>query len=251
MITFAMHYIYKNKYMKIYAKRVEILFSVLFFLVSCQQGKDTGKTDLAPNAHRVKAEEVIQTDRYTYVRVTSDQSEYWIAINKMDVKEGKTYYWSDGMEMNEFTSKELKRTFRSIYLIQDFTDQPITSSRPVQPATSMAGKPQAPEHSDIHITKAEGGITIAELHSGRNSFSGKKVIIRGEVVKFSPDIMHKNWVHIQDGTRDGDYYDLTITTTDFVEVGEVATFEGVVALDKDFGAGYRYEVILENARLKK
>jgi hypothetical protein len=32
-------------------------------------------------------------------------------------------------------------------------------------------------------------------------------------------------------------------------VGDIVTFSGTIALDKDFGAGYKYEVIMENATI--
>jgi hypothetical protein len=75
--------------------------------------------------------------------------------------------------------------------------------------------------------------------------------MKGQVVKVNDEIMDKNWVHIQDGTADGDHFDLTITTLEKVAVGEVATFEGTIALDKDFGYGYAYELIMEDAKLVK
>jgi hypothetical protein len=242
----------KNKFMKIRMKLFLLLTGIIASLVSCNLENDSKESNLAPNAHRVKAEEVIQGSRYTYVRVSSQGNDYWIAISKADIKEGETYYWSVGTEMNEFTSKELRRTFRSIFFVQDFTDQPITSTTPQQmPAASMAGKQQAPEYQGIVVPKAEGGITIAELYSKKNSFAGKTVKICGKVVKFAGGIMNKNWVHIQDGTKDAGNFDLTITTRDSVKIGDVAVFEGVVALNKDIGAGYFYDILLENAKVKK
>ena len=62
--------------------------------------------------------------------------------------------------------------------------------------------------------------------------------------------MGRNWVHLQDGTGDADNYDLTVTTNDDASVGDVATFEGTIALKKDFGSGYFYEVIMEQAKKK-
>jgi len=231
-----------------------IFFSLLIglsaILVSCGSGSRKKAENLAPNAHEVVAEEIIQTSRYTYVRVSADNRDYWIAINKTDVKEGETYYWSVGSEMKEFTSKELKRTFRSIFFVQDFTDQPITVTSQM-PAPTMGGQQAAIEHKGISIPRAEGGITIAELYSKRSSYAGKTIKIRGEVVKFSGGIMKKNWVHIQDGTKDDDKFDLAITTQDSVKVGDVVLFEGLVTVDKDFGAGYFYDVIIEDAVLKK
>jgi hypothetical protein len=248
--------------MKISLKLI-ILFTGLFsVIVSCQPGNKKKVANLSPVAHQVTAEEVIQTTSYTYVRVLADERDYWIAITKMDVKEGETYFWSVGTPMKDFSSKELKRTFPVIFFVQDFTDVPITLDQQVMPsstmpgsqmpASSMAGKQQAPEKTGIKVKLADGGISISDLYAKRSSFAGKSVMIRGEVVKYSPGIMYKNWVHLQDGTKDGDNYDLTVTTLDSVEVGDVVVFKGSIAVNKDFGAGYTYDVIMEDAkRMKK
>jgi len=230
-----------------------LITGILFFVVSCSPGKDAKDSNLASNAHKVIAEEVIQGSRYTYVRVSGDGSDYWIAINKVEVQEKGTYYWSMGSEMKEFTSKELKRTFRSIFFIQDFTDQPILAAggaKPI-PQTSMAGKQQAPEYPGIVVPKAPGGVTIAELYTGKNTMQGKIVKVCGKVVKFSGGIMDRNWVHMQDGTKDNGKFDLTVSTTDSVKVGDVVTFEGKLAIDKNIGAGYIYEILIEEAKLVK
>jgi hypothetical protein len=171
----------------------------------------------------------------------------------LDVKKGETYFWSAGGEMVNFASKELKRTFPRIYFVSDFTDKPITTgaqpgSKPV--LQSMAGRQTAPEKPGIKVEPVKGGITIADLYSKRDSWSGKTVKIRGEVVRFATEIMKKNWVHLQDGTKDGSNYDLAITTKDTVKVGDVVVFEGIISLKKDFGAGYTYEVIMEDAKVK-
>lgn len=239
--------------MKIKIKLIVLITGFFVFVLSCSSNKDSKDSNLAPNAHKVKAEEVIQTSNYTYVRVLENEKDYWVAIERAEIKEGETYYWSQGAEMNEFTSKELKRTFRSIFFIQDFTDKPITAtSEPKQiPLTSMAGKQQAPEYPGIVVPKAPGGITIAEFYAGKNTLSGKTVKICGKVVRFSAGIMKKNWVHIQDGTKDAGKYDLTVTTQDSVKVGDIVIFEGVASFNKDVGAGYFYEILLEDAKLKK
>jgi hypothetical protein len=219
---------------------------IIVLAASCGSGRRERAKNLAPNAHQVVAKEVIQTSNYTYVRVSEDDKDYWIAINYAEINEGTTYYWSQGGEMNNFTSKELKRTFPSIYFVSDFTDQPIT--RPALPPSPGAqGKLEVPEQPGIHVKKAEGGITIAELYARKSEYAGKTVRICGQVVKFSPHIMKKNWVHIQDGTKGAGKFDLTVTTNDSVGVGNVVLFEGVVALDKDFGYGYKYDVIIEDA----
>jgi hypothetical protein len=236
--------------MKLQRYIILIFASLITFLVACHSNRESKTATLAPDAHRVIAEEIIQVTGYTYVRVSSDVSDYWIAINKADVEEGKTYYWSKGAEMKDFTSTELKRTFPSIFFVQDFTDQPITGL-PQIPTTSMAGRQQPPEYRGIVIPKAEEGVTVAGLYANKSSLAGKKIRICGQVVKFSGGIMNKNWVHIQDGTKDGVNYDLAVTTQDLLKVGDVVVFEGIVTLNKDVGAGYFYDVILEDAIVKK
>jgi hypothetical protein len=148
-----------------------------------------------------------------------------------------------------FSSRELDRTFPSIFFVQDFTDQPITGL-PQIPTTSMAGRQQPQEYRGIVVPKAEGGITVAGLYANKSSLAGTNLWICG-LVKFSGGIMNKNWVHIQDGTKEGENYDLAVTTQDSLKIGDVVIFEGILTLNKDVGAGYFYDVILEDAMVMK
>jgi phenylpyruvate tautomerase PptA (4-oxalocrotonate tautomerase family) len=225
---------------------VILLAGVLVFAASCKS-KSAADENLAPNVHKVTAEVVIQTSNYTYILVSEDDRETWIAIGKREVEEGKSYYYEPGIEMNNFVSKELKRTFPSILFVDKFSDQPIIAK--ITMADSLKGKQAATPKDGVKVEPAKGGITIAELYANRDSYAGKTIKIRGEVVKYSPDIMKTNWVHIQDGTNSNGSFDLTITTGDVTKLGDVVTFEGTVTLKKDFGAGYYYEVIVENAKM--
>ena len=103
---------------------------------------------------------------------------------------------------------------------------------------------------DINVEKAPDGITIAELYKNRDDYANKKVIVRGQVVKINNNIMDRNWVHLKDGTKNTDKSDLTFTTQEEVKVGDIVTFEGTVALDKEYGKGYVYSLVVENAVLK-
>jgi len=234
--------------MKIHRSIYVFAVAIIALLSACQSNSSERVENLAPDAKQVIAEEIVQGNNYTYAFVSSGDQGYWIAIEQTDIQKGKTYFWSQGMEMNNFTSKELDRTFESIFFVEDFTDQPILEI-PI-PTESMAGKQTTNEEEGILIEPADGGITIAELYANRDSYDGKTVKIRGKVMKFSPYIMDRNWVHLQDGTKDGDDYDLTITTMAFINVDDIVTVEGVVALNKDFGAGYVYPVILQEAEIK-
>ncbi len=111
-------------------------------------------------------------------------------------------------------------------------------------ATGMGGV-EAPAAGSI--AKVEGGKTVGEVYAGKADLAGQKVKVKGKVMKVSQQIMGRNWIHVQDGTGDAGTNDLTVTSTDTATVGDVVVVEGTLAVDKDFGAGYTYAVILEEA----
>jgi hypothetical protein len=103
------------------------------------------------------------------------------------------------------------------------------------------------ENENVKTQPPAGGITINELYTNRTKYEGQTVSVKGKCVKLNNNIMNRNWIHIQDGSTKDDKQDLTITTTDNVSLGEMVAFEGKIALNKDFGAGYTYEIIMEEA----
>ena len=225
-----------------------VLLSCLFlFAVSCKMKNKSGE-NLAPNVHQVTAEEVIQTSGYTYVRVSEENKETWIAITRQEVEKGKSYYYQPSVEMTDFVSKELKRTFKTIVFVDKFSDQPITLNKP-KIANMPKGAQPAIAKEGLKVERAEGGITIAELYARKDSYAGKTVRIKGEVVKYNEGILGKNWAHIQDGSNNNGSFDIAVTTDDTTKVGDVVTFEGTVSIKKDFGYGYFYEVLIENGKL--
>ena len=92
-------------------------------------------------------------------------------------------------------------------------------------------------------------MTVAEILASENSLGGMEVLVRGKVVKFNANVMGKNWVHLQDGTGKVGTNDLTITTDETAELGATVLVRGTVTLNKDFGHGYRYEVLIEDATI--
>lgn len=119
----------------------------------------------------------------------------------------------------------------------------------VSPGSSKSVVPFA----DLKVAKASGAnaYTVAELFANGASLNGKKVKIRGQVVKFSPQIMGKNWLHLQDGTGEPmkNTHDLVVTSAGKAEKGDTVVVEGVLSANKDFGAGYSYVVIVEDAAI--
>jgi len=126
-------------------------------------------------------------------------------------------------------------------------------------ANPMAGSAQqhmaALPIGNISVEKAtgSGARTIAEIWSGKDSLKDKNVVVRGKVVKSLSGIMGKNWIHLRDGSgsREKGNDDITVTTNGTAAVGDVVVVNGTLRADKDFGAGYVYSVIIEEAKLQK
>lgn len=245
-------------------RSISYLVVVLAFLAGCNNakvkktenkpatataGETVTATPGAPEMRAVVAKDVLQTTGYTYLQVTEGDKEYWVAVSRFEAEKGKTYYFNQSMEMNNFKSKELNRTFESILFIQDFSDQPVKAK--ALPALTTKGRQNIEQVGGIKVEPISGGVKLSDIFANPSSFNGKKVKVSGQVIKFSPEIMQKNWVHIQDGSEANGSFDLTITTLDTVVAGSTISFEGVIALDKDFGYGYKYDVILEEAKVIK
>ena len=181
------------------------------------------------------------------MKVKDNNQDYWIAVTKLNAKEGDEYYIGKKMQMNNFKSKDLDRTFDTVFFVQEISKNPIMSTSPAMTSSIESRRPVI-EKQEINVEKAEGGVTVSELFAGAASYAGQTVKIKGKVIKVNNGIMGRNWVHIQDGTSDNGKFDLTVTTDANVTVGQIVTFEGVIATNKDFGAGYAYEVLMEQAK---
>lgn len=239
-------------------KSVIIVSSVLIGLVACDskervKAPEQGHQMAAPQEstqsnHVIHVEEVIDANSYTYLRVTEGSEEYWIATAKQPIEVGMTLNFDGGLEMKEFVSKELNKTFDSIWFVGQMKGASNTMVKSSDAASPYSGEKNAVD-SGISIDKLAGGVSVQDLFASPSSYDGKMVSIRGKVTKFNSNIMGLNWVHLQDGSQSGENYDLTITTKEVVAVGDVVVFTGKVTLNKDFGAGYKYNVILEEALL--
>jgi hypothetical protein len=213
-----------------------------------QQQVQTQQGGAAGDLHTVVVQEVVQATSYTYLKVKETDSEFWMAVTKRQIEAGATISFAGGLEMKNFESKDLQRTFETIYFVGNIvsggapaTQQSMSMPRPVKPEL---------EKKEISIEPAAGGITIGELFTNRDFYGDKTVLIKGQVTKVNRAIMDRNWVHLQDGTGDSGGFDLTVTTDEEVNVGDVVTFEGKITLNKDFGSGYSYEVLMEQAKLQ-
>lgn len=139
---------------------------------------------------------------------------------------------------------------------QDAAKTAATPAASPASATAMpANHPQARPTGEVDlagIAKAEGGKSIVELYTEKDTLANQKVVVRGKVVKTNAGIMNKDWVHVRDGSGQDGSNDLTVTMTaqPLPNVGDTVLVTGTVVLDKDFGMGYQYPVMIENAEVK-
>lgn len=238
---------------------VNVFFGIILILVfiSCVQNKNPQQMQQSvvqptTNQHVFEVTEVIQGDSYTYLQVKENMMERWVAVSKQEVTKGEVYYYDEALQMTDFHSKEIDQTFEVIYFVNQISASPIVNN-----AAAVMGDGGMPAHSgkvaannaEVEITKTDGEVQIADIYSNRAEYSSKEFEIRGVVVKVNEQVMGKNWVHIQDGTGNAGNFDLTITTQAQVKVGDEVTFKGKLTLEKDFGAGYYYDLIMEDGAL--
>lgn len=196
--------------------------------------------------------ETMDAGRYTYILVQTAGEKIWAAGPLTAIKVGEKVSFPAGLVMENFSSPALDRTFDTIYFVTSFSATDGEGANPH--AGIIQGQDNdrtvaAPPNAVGEIEKAPGGFTVAEIYSRKAELAGQTVKVRAAVVKFTPAIMGRNWIHVQDGTGAAGSVDLTVTTDATVKVGDVILVQGILAVDKDFGAGYRYEVIVEKAQL--
>jgi hypothetical protein len=233
---------------------MKLIFTAAIFYVFILQSTGQNKATFSEShhdIHKILVKEVLQTTSYTYLHTEETGRLQWLAVPKMEAREGETYYYQGGVEMGEFKSKELDRNFSSILFLDGVISPDIVEGGKTSLKTS-AEKPKSTEEKiGVDIKPVTGGITISELLSNKEKYSNKVVKIKGKVTRFNSRIMNRNWIHLQDGTSSSGEFDVTATSADDVIVGDVITIEGIISLNKDFGAGYYYKIIMEDGKVSK
>lgn len=225
--------------------------------------------------------ETMDSGGYTYLQLDTGAGKPWIAVPQAKVAVGDKISCQPGMVMKNFSSKTLGRTFDSIVFsggIAGATKAPHAAmgqgamggggdsfasavaaeggaapASQVQAAGSGGSVGAIAPASEIKVEKASGdnAYQVADAFAKKDELNGKTVRFKGQVVKFSPMIMGRNWVHLQDGSGDpmSNTHDLVLTTGATVKEGDVVIMEGVLTANKDFGAGYKYDAIIEEAKI--
>ncbi|MCC6817223.1 MAG: SH3-like domain-containing protein [Saprospiraceae bacterium] len=202
----------------------------------------TGETQ--SSAHQIIAKEVKHTEKYTYILAQENDQEFWVAVPRQEIKQNEMYLYQDPLLKTNFYSQEFNKNFDKIYLVSSIiaaTQHPGSVSNEAETGNPINQNAQADPNA----------IALKDLFSSKDKYAGKSITVSGKIVKANLNIMGRNWYHIQDNTKaDGKNLDLTITSNAQVNVGDVVNFTGIIAVQKDFGSGYKYNIIMEQANLK-
>jgi hypothetical protein len=233
---------------------MKTLLSILIISVAtfAWAGESTAATP--PTSSVVKGEvlEVKDVESYIYLRLKTKEGEIWAAVGKAPVSKGAKVTIEDVTVMHNFESKSLNKTFPTIAFGNLAGAK--APGRGDGMALAHAGNAKATDLGDFPVPKASGtnAYTVAEISTKAAELKDKTVLVAGRIVKYNPAIMGKNWIHLRDGSgsaADGTN-DLLVTSMSEAKVGDVVTVNGMVRTDKDFGSGYAYKVLIEEATLR-
>ncbi len=236
-------------------RRIPAVLFLAAVMASCQS--KTPETAVNPPEQTVATGDVItgplqeqlSAPPYTYLRIKTSTGDVWAAVPETKLEAGTTVTVINPLRMANFESKSLQRTFDEVWFGTLPSSSAAASTMPAMP-------PQATAPMVVGtLAKATGADarTVAEVWAQREKLAGKSVTIRGVVVKYTAEVMAKNWIHLQDGSGDPAQgtNDITVTSLDASAKGDTITVTGTVRINMDFGAGYSYAVLLENAKVVK
>ena len=219
-------------------------------------------------------QETLDASDYTYMRLKTSGGETWAAVSKDVREEGRPGHRRERDVDGRLRKQDAEPEVRAHRLRQPRRRKlpPRSPDPPPAPVSAHGSASEAPQRSqmaaqhaavaggpadagDVAVAKAEGkdARTVAQVFAERLSLKDKTVSVRGKVVKANSSIMGRNWIHIRDGSgsREKKDDDLTVTTQDGAAVGDIVVVKGVVHVDRDFGAGYSYPVVLEDAKVTR
>lgn len=103
--------------------------------------------------------------------------------------------------------------------------------------------------ASFNATAEDNLKTVEAINGSGATLAGQTVSAQGKVVKVLNGIMKRNFIHVQDGTGDANTNDLIVTSKQTARVGDQVTISGVVGVNRDFGSGYLYPLLVEDASI--
>lgn len=233
-------------------KRSAIFLLTLLLLASCKESEKEKGDPLPPGMRRSSGtvsgtvQEVLDGGALTFLRVDTGKESRWVAVNRVLVTKGEKVTVHVTLAADEFMSPTLNQKFENLVMgkLEGAEKRPAP---PVATYEEESGEVVLPQ---VEIPRATGpnAKTIGEIAEQKAALADKTVEVRGQVVKSTPGVMGKNWIHLHDATSKTD---LPVTTDASVNLGDVVVVTGVVRLNKEMGAGFSYPIIIEDAKISR
>jgi len=189
--------------------------------------------------------DILNGGGYTYLQIEdSFKKSYWAALEGVKIDKGTEVRFTEEMRAQKFQSKSLERTFDELIFASN-----LQTRTALPEAGNLALITEMVKESPY---QQKDTLSVKEVFEKRANLKDKSVVVRGKVVKVSENILERNWVHIQDGTGEGSEVGrIVFTSKELPKVGDIVTARGVASVDKNFGSGYVYPIIVENASFIK
>ena len=233
-------------------------------------GKETTSPSTIPTQktkiYYGKVLEITPVMGYKYLKVDENGSTHWVAIADAPVKIGDKIGYDKRTVMKDFKSKTLHKTFDEIIFANDvYLPQKASAPKSMKDMLGLnnkkdphAGmgvgmKPQPKEEEPSKPFVKKKSYTIEEIHMWHKNLKDQNITLIGTVFKVSHGIMKRDWVHMGDGTGNEKKLtdDLVFTApTTNIKAGDKVKATGTLAIDKDFGYGYFYSVIIEKSHFE-
>lgn len=243
----------------------------LLFVFAVLTAHQVGAADAPPKEVPLsgKVLETMDSGGYTYLLLQNGPEKVWVAIPLTKVTVGEQLTLKPGFVMKDFTSKGLKRKFDKVVFSAGLSNAQSVALSPAALKALHAGVPGAQKNgaapakaaapanhaaTNGKVVKAKGpdAYTIGEIYARGGKLQKKRVVVRGRVVDVAEKIMKKNWIHLEDGTgsKAKKTNNLVVTSRSLPKVGDVVTVSGTLFNNVDFGYGYRYRVLVQDAQVK-
>lgn len=232
--------------MKIFKLIISTLASVLFASVvfAAEEGVHKGTVTYAKTA-----------GGYSYLKIKEAGKEVWVAALPMQVSVGEEVEYAGGDVMSKFHSKAMDKTFDAIRFVSRIhvVSKDMPKPMPMDDVHKGvgAGKAVVTPVKPGEIVKPKDGKTVGEIFTESAKLKGNKILLRAKVVKFSKNILGKNWATLADGTGKSPDDRIVAMTMETLSVGDIVTAVGMLKTNVNLGAGYQYQVILEDTKFTK
>jgi len=197
--------------------------------------------------YEAKITELINAGSYTYLGVKNEDKEYWVVTSRIELPIGAWIRFEKDLSYEKYHSEALNRDFENVI----FTNT-IYFRTDIEESKNVDFMTEPLEKSPFVTNKT---VSLKEMQDKKDSLNGKEILFRAKVAKVSKNILDRNWIHLQDGTgvpNEGEPVGRVVATSkESPKVGDVVTVKGTLSVDKSFGSGYVYPLIIEQATFSK